>query len=531
VGIDRADKRFWHNHESARQPSIKLPTTDSKFVAYTVTKRGVQVEIDGRLVFDWQGEPWRASAEERRLADHRKLFLACERRIMWTDLMIGPPTGRLHARNGELPAAGKAVDLVETLDLSQDVMSGKWTRDRAIQGSGRFMIPVDLPLDYKLRMRVNVKKPERPFLADNRGSIIGRTVAPEDATAELYLSLPMGSNQANAVIDLLTEGGPVTGLYLDSQLVEENSKAYRERLIPLDQVVELEIIVRPGSIKIAADGKSVVDWTGNPARLTSRPRQANPTALMAISTEKDVLFESLTLERLEPLERVLVEEIIPNANVLPLIRLDRDARKGDWTQGADGLMVPNIPAARLQIPILPPPQYTLTAIVERKEAEGDAFIVGIPVGTSPAAVLLDASSGPESAFLESALTELDGKTVGSANVTTLTHKPRLLPVGQAVTIRCHVLPDTVVLTCDDLEVIRWHGDARRLSESLAVAAPNRSRQDHRYAWVGGWNTAFLIRDLRLEKMPDEDADRLRQSFSGVYPQKFAKNVEAVLEEH
>ena len=90
----------------------------------------------------------------------------------------------------------------------------------------------------------------------------------------------------------------------------------------------------------------------------------------------------------------------------------------------------------------------------------------------------------------------------------------LLPKGKRVKVRCFVLPDTVLVKCDDQEVVKWHGDPRRLSlKSDLYLPPNYSEADRSQLWLGGWESEFLIRELSLKSLSDEEASQIVSSIN------------------
>ena len=104
-----------------------------------------------------------------------------------------------------------------------------------------------------------------------------------------------------------------------------------------------------------------------------------------------------------------------------------------------------------------------------------------------------------------------------ANLSNRKYSQALLPQDQIVYVRCCVLPDTIVVTCGDKEVIRWHGDPRRLSVVKDVIPPNYSESDRTHLWLGSWESGFVLRQLELKPLSDAEADELSNSFSGVFP--------------
>jgi hypothetical protein len=502
VGIDGVDEKYWANHYSAQQRGLEIPVGEIA-VACTVTHQGVRVEINRRLVFEWRGEPWRIKLNEVHLPpDSRKLFLGCQRRIMWTNLKIGPPVapGSIGAKMPD--SAGVPLDLLAIIDPVEDALSGAWKREKSTlkmeKRGARIACPVEPPPEYLLKMRIS------------------RMPMSSDETAELRLTLPIENCYANVAIDDFDgndEHLPVSGLHLDFMEVYENETSYRGHVIPAGEPADLEFHVRRNGIRVTRDGKSVIEWAGNPERLTAHPWHTCPIPRISIgSTEAGFRLEKLTIERLESTEALPVKTPGDDGDLIPCIQVDRDSRMGHWAFDQGRLKAPLMQNARLRIPVLPPEKYTLTVVVERPDQGGDAFLIGFPVGGHSATVIIDREQD------SAALVKLDGKLVGvHSNLTTRTYHRPLFPAATKVTVRCQVLPDTVIVACDEIELIRWHGDPRRLSDLGAFGPPNASQKDRAFPWIGAFETNFLIHELSLLAISDEESELLRQSFSGPFP--------------
>ncbi len=153
-------------------------------------------------------------------------------------------------------------------------------------------------------------------------------------------------------------------------------------------------------------------------------------------------------------------------DLLKLIEPARDSISGGWTRDGGALVSPaGIPFARLQVPYAPPAAYQLTAVVERAAA-GDSFSLGLVVGTSQPAVVLDGWNNKKSG-----IAMVDGRW-GDWNETAV-DTPDLLKGGQH-TIVCRVQPDRIEVQVDQRKIIDWQGDSRRLS--IDPRTPLRSAQ-------------------------------------------------------
>ncbi|HVW01084.1 MAG TPA: hypothetical protein VHB77_12115, partial [Planctomycetaceae bacterium] len=118
----------------------------------------------------------------------------------------------------------------------------------------------------------------------------------------------------------------------------------------------------------------------------------------------------------------------------------------------------------------------------------------------------------------SGVTLLDGLYVDNpGNFTKRDHNSPVLATGRPHKVRCRVTPTTIVIDCDDQELLRWHGDPRRLSGFLLQSPPNRAIADLTQLSLGSWATEFLFSDLRLQPVLPAEAKALDDSFAGPYP--------------
>ena len=155
-------------------------------------------------------------------------------------------------------------------------------------------------------------------------------------------------------------------------------------------------------------------------------------------------------------------------------------------------------------------------MVERKQrnaAQGADVLIGLNVGTHPCSISIDGDNGRQAG-----VDLLDDKRLfDPKNLTNRKYKDPLLPLNQSIPVRCYVLANAIVVTCGDKEVVRWHGDPRRLSALAAFNPPNATDVDRMHLWLGAWGSQFAFRNLELKSLSDTDANQLSKSFSGIFP--------------
>jgi hypothetical protein len=387
------------------------------------------------------------------------------------------------------------------IDPVRDGLGGTWTKERGqLRAMGdadfnKLQIPVEVPPEFKLKMLV-AREPGSQ--ANNEAMIVGFPIA-----------------TARTMLDIDARYSTVTVLGISP----ENETAYRKSVIPTGTARELVCWVRNTGFKLVSGNETLIDWTGNPDRCSTNILWATPGRRIALASYRQRFrIDKLELEPLEPMSFPRVAELKSDGNLLSVIDPKRDSRNGEWKLDKKGLVSPQLQTAWLRLPTDVPEQYVLTASVERVAGAGGDFLFGLRVGGNPCAISVDGQ-------LSAGLMQLDGKSFyDSANPTRRTYTTPLLPLKRAIKIRAYVLNDSVIFICGNKEVVRWHGDPRRLSLSDFYKPPNYSRDDSEHLWLGAWESEFLIRELTLKSLDDDDAKRIRQEFKSVFPVTSQANV-------
>ncbi len=173
-------------------------------------------------------------------------------------------------------------------------------------------------------------------------------------------------------------------------------------------------------------------------------------------------------------------------DLLELLDPDQHAVAGQWSFNQQRLESPKAFGARIEIPYQPPAEYQLRAIVEPLD-EPNGLLLGQRSGEHRFAVLVNyALDDGEPA---SALENIDGQNV-LRNETKL--RAGLLQKNQLSQIVCTVRQQSVVVLCDGVEIIRWSGDAGRLSLSDYWKTPRETA-----LFVGAYDCRYRIHQLTL----------------------------------
>ena len=497
LGIERIDGARWDNNETSVRGPFFTPGTPVK-LSTTVTRNGIRLDLDGRTLINWKGDFRRLTVQDDWAPiDGRKLFIETRHHFKFSHLQLGPPIAPTLPSHPEFKP-GRPVDLLALIDPKRDALEGDWEKDGAalrVMGTRTFIsklaIPCEIPAEYKLAIKVT---------RENSGA---------SENDPLLFKLPTESSMAQVALDgflPMLSAIAMDRLYLNDP---RNPSINQLQAIPLGQTQEFVVFVRKTGIKIMNGNKTIIDWTGNPRRFYEEPHWATTGGRIALAGHRGKFrFDKLEIEPLEPSTLPTVPPLGAEGNLLALIDPLRDSRKGQWTKGAKGLVSPVFPGHRLAVPVVPPERYVITADIERRKGDWE-LVFGLVVGKQPCNVSIDAGGS------HSGLDLIDDKPYQDKLNSTRQEFPQpLLPKGKRVKVRCFVLPDTVLVKCDDQEVVKWHGDPRRLSlKSDLYLPPNYSEADRSQLWLGGWESEFLIRELSLKSLSDEEASQIVSSIN------------------
>ncbi|HEY4259136.1 MAG TPA: hypothetical protein VGM98_03205, partial [Schlesneria sp.] len=499
AGLDTIDGRRWEANET-RLPGGLLTPDKPIQLAFTVTKAGIRVEVDGHTRLDWRGDSRRLGMpDDWAIADNRRLFLGAGRHFKFKNVKLGPPLPAPQIANVPQLVIGKPIDLLPLIDVQRDSTMGTWERDgpalrcRGDSQNNALVLPVDVPGDYKLKMRL---------------SRLGGGAFNNES---LIVNLPTEKSKAEVLIDGFESTS--SGFNLDLRGYNQNDEMRSGGpTIPLDGSHELEFVVHQDRLTVTKADATVLDWIGNPERFSVTGGLRSPVRRIAIgSFHQCFRFERLELVALPP-HRFSSVASSPDGQIIPVLDVDRDSRLGKWTLTDGNLASPKVAVARLRIPLTVPERYTLSGEVMRVDGI-DELIFGLIVGGRPCEVVIDCVHGTISA-----IALLDGRdAVQGPNFTRRVHKAPLLPRGEFVKVQCQVTPDTIIVSCGDQEVIRWHGDARRLSQRPSSYPPNECDDDFTHLSLASWDSVFQFKNLELRPMEPDVAKELAASFSGPFP--------------
>jgi hypothetical protein len=399
--------------------------------------------------------------------------------------------------------AGRKTDLLAAAKTDGELTRGRWHRaDQALVGPdaqpGNLTVPVP-PLDEYLLTAVFAARP-----------------CPYDVS----FAVPIGERQVQVVLD--GWGRAMSGLQnVDGAMANQNASTQHGTFFEPGQETVVRCAVRKSSIYVTCNGRVAVDWRGDAHHLSAPPEvQIKDKSTMVVRS----LGNSWQLTQLDvaPLGPEPSPSHAGEGKVVDLLKhIDPklDAVSGEWKQTDAGLLAPVGEFMRLGVPYLPPDDYELRAVVERKSGS-DALFLGLIIDGRPTYAVVDGWTGTKLG-----LDGLDGEG-WDRNATT---KATSVFVDQRPReFVCTVHPSSVHVTCDGRTLIDWHGDARRFLTKCGIP-------DNLGLQLGDWNTQFLISKFELRPIPPATCDaieKLGQEFQiDTLAEKLALISEALTKAH
>jgi len=154
-------------------------------------------------------------------------------------------------------------------------------------------------------------------------------------------------------------------------------------------------------------------------------------------------------------------------------------------EGSALLCQQELPAARVQIPYLPPEEYDVILIAERQTGV-EAINVGLSAKGTRFHMVID---GHATQGFNSGLALIDGLF---ANQNATTRKGPLLTNRKPSTIVCSVRNSGLSMTVDGNSIFSWSGDFARLSNYTALNTPNP-----RALYLSGWASKYRFSQMTL----------------------------------
>ncbi len=184
-----------------------------------------------------------------------------------------------------IPPPPKATDLLSEVDVQQDSVEGQWQlKDGQLVSPldqlARIQLAKDVPDEYVLTIEV-VKK----------------------SGGALIIGLIVEDHRARVEID--SWNPPGTGLCDIDRVKPQENETWREgRLLEsFDETHSIVCTVRRNHIVASCNNREVINWKGDPARLTDWVKIPDPTRLYIASFEAEYHFSKIELTPLQPRPR------------------------------------------------------------------------------------------------------------------------------------------------------------------------------------------------------------------------------------
>lgn len=169
-----------------------------------------------------------------------------------------PPKLPRRRTTASIVKRGSSIDVLKTVSPKLDAVKGIWFIEENTLRSNRddfarLQVPFTPPERYALRLKV-----KRLFGAD-----------------QFAVGLVVGGRQVMCSFDAY--GGSVSGLHLvDGKSVKSNLTTHKGQVLAENKFANIRIDVTPKSVVATVDGKPVVNWEGDPAKLGQDSKYAVP---------------------------------------------------------------------------------------------------------------------------------------------------------------------------------------------------------------------------------------------------------------
>lgn len=462
------------NQNTTTHQGAVFEAGQATIVRCAVRRSSIRVTCNGRVAIDWRGDPASLSAPAEAQAADGPAIVIRGLGKPWRITRLDVAPLRPESSHAAPAASGEVVDLLKLIDPERDAVAGDWRLTdegllSPIGGEVRLQVPVSPPEDYELRL----------------------TAARISGNDSLSIGLLIDGRQTAIALDRFD--GTQSGMQrIDGENTDRNCTIKPGRVFSDEQPKEVICVVHSNSVRVTCGDRVLVDWHGDAQRLSLEPHLNTPDAmcLLVNAWNTEYRISKYELRPLPPEPPTIATDLAGPVDVLKRIDLPRDVVYGDWKKEGGTLIAPATQWARMQLPIIPPEEYTLTI-----EAIGNRDVVlglvvgaqraeGAIVGGRQVEVALDGWNGATSG-----MQNVDGK--GSDQNAT-TRQGKVLRDDGVNTIVCTVLKNQVDVACNGTPVISWQGDPRSLSLPHSSMMP-----DDRRPFLRCWDHSFRITRLTL----------------------------------
>ncbi|HWB11625.1 MAG TPA: hypothetical protein VG826_20510 [Pirellulales bacterium] len=278
AGLQMIDGQMIDANETRRETSV---FADGKrhLARLTVQKNHVRLLCDGKPIVDWSGDVSRLNSFEPLPPYNDRIYLGTwHSRYRLTQI-------KLRSLRGDAPdetptkLAGEPTDFLKQINVKRDTVSGKWSLNDGMLTSPAeefTCLALPSPPAGEYRLTVDLQRLQ--------------------GIDTFSVGLPIGKHQVIAAIDAWD--GKFSGLErIDGKSCYENESARAGHLLEPGRRYTLSYTVRANQVRVEVDGVAVIDWSGDPARLSTIDvfKSPDPTRLV-LGTAHNSVFRISKLE-------------------------------------------------------------------------------------------------------------------------------------------------------------------------------------------------------------------------------------------
>lgn len=479
--LQNIDGAMGHQNPTTR-PGAVFELGQATTVRCAVRKSSIFVTCNGRVAVDWEGDPASLSAPPEAQAADGPAIVMRSLGKSWRITRLDAAALGQQSPPAVVPTPGRVVDLLKLIDPTLDAVAGDWQLDEEglvspVSADARLAVPYSPPDDYELRVRA----------------------ARISGSDSLSIGLLVDGRQTSVALDRFD--GSSSGLQrIDGENTDRNGTARPGRLFSDGRPAEVVCTVHPNSVRATCEDRLLVDWHGAAKRLSLEPHLTMPDGFgLPISAwNSQYRISKFELRPLPPEPPTEFADLSQPVDVLKQIDVARDAVYGDWRKEGDVLIAPGAPWARLQLPVIPPDDYTLTIeALGTRDIDFGIVVGGIAVGREAKSAVVrrrqaDVVIGGGDRGEISGMQYVDGRFCRDGNPTT--SEGKVIRDDGPNTIVCTVRKNRVEVVCNGKPVFSWEGEPRSLSLPHELIMP-----DDRRLFLRCWEFPYRITRLELSK--------------------------------
>lgn len=260
-GLDQIDGKGFAKNETHRTGLQGLAGSEPIPLVLRVQSGRIEVIVSGETVVDWQGKASVCAIPPpfQKGIDRTQLFLGAHNsaplRFTKIELTRFDDTPQPTTTDSALAKPGPRIDLLRLTEAKRDAIEGQWTTDGLAlvapaqpskSPSPVFQFPYTPPAEYELHANV----------------------VPADTSGNFTIGLIVGTSRVGFLVE---HGQKVSGLDTIDRKGYSGNPTTKSNLPGLGRGEPIAVLcrVKPSGVVVTLDGKTVVDWTGNPSQLRS----------------------------------------------------------------------------------------------------------------------------------------------------------------------------------------------------------------------------------------------------------------------